>query len=898
MSVAAAVRLDASPSAVRTAVAEFLRIDPAAIEAGMPLTAYGIDSLGALELIASLEDRFDCRLPESLLTDCPDLDRLTSALNDPIRRNGGGTLELATHGGVARMIADARLPDDIRPLAAPAPRTTHGGPVLLTGATGFLGAAILRDLIDAGFDVVCLVRSAGEPSVSRVRSNLQRYGLWREDDARQVTAVAGDIERPRLGLSSDDYGRLASNVGAIFHAAADVNWVSAYEGLRSANVAATTELIRFASETVRKRFHFVSSLSVCFAHGGPPDVTEDMEMLPWVDRLPLGYAQSKCVAEALVREAANRGLPAQIYRPALLAGHSASGAMNTDDLIAALLRGCIRMGAAPDLDWVFDAVPVDTAAATIVKLARTCRPGCQTFHLRHPRPRHWRECVLWTNIFGYPVRLEPYPLWLDRLAREARAGDHPLHRLRGFFSRRIAGLTTPEHYEEHVRSRVLSSATRSSERAAGIQYPALDAERLDSYLSDLIRRDALAPPAKPVAVQRQRRPADWTDRLEPLLRRHFEDEGLSIAGVEAERVGSEHSIISELTGWKRKGQAGLWRASLTLRRQERFEPLHLMVKVKPPDTDAIDVAQTTADVVNPSVARELARFRDRIGLRGSHVREIEVYALQSDVRFRRHMPTCYGTWQDEQAESWGMLLERLDGMEAMDATGDPRAWTAARVEAAIDGVAGMHAAWLGRERELMAAPWIGYVPSASGAVEMTPLWAALARHAAPMFAKWSGPALVTAHAALVRSMSLWWPAIEALPRTLIHHDFNTRNIAIRPAAEGPRLVAYDWELATVGAPQRDLAELLCFVFPIEAGADELHRLVERHRLRLEQQSGVAMPAALWFEGFRSALNDVLVSRLAFYALIHRIRPQAFLPRVVNTWLRLHTLVQSCRRTRA
>jgi hypothetical protein len=39
----------------------------------------------------------------------------------------------------------------------------------------------------------------------------------------------------------------------------------------------------------------------------------------------------------------------------------------------------------------------------------------------------------------------------------------------------------------------------------------------------------------------------------------------------------------------------------------------------------------------------------------------------------------------------------------------------------------------------------------------------------------------------------------------------------------------------------------------------------------------------------SALSEVLVARLAFYALIDRVRPQPFLPRVVRTWLRLHTL---------
>ena len=62
---------DVSAEQVRLAVADFLQISPERIDPGTSLTAYGIDSLGALELVASLEDRFERTLPESLLTDCP-----------------------------------------------------------------------------------------------------------------------------------------------------------------------------------------------------------------------------------------------------------------------------------------------------------------------------------------------------------------------------------------------------------------------------------------------------------------------------------------------------------------------------------------------------------------------------------------------------------------------------------------------------------------------------------------------------------------------------------------------------------------------------------------------------------------------------------------------------------
>ena len=51
------------------------------------------------------------------------------------------------------------------------------------------------------------------------------------------------------------------------------------------------------------------------------------------------------------------------------------------------------------------------------------------------------------------------------------------------------------------------------------------------------------------------------------------------------------------------------------------------------------------------------------------------------------------------------------------------------------------------------------------------------------------------------------------PRTLIHNDFNSRNIALRRTADGLRLCAFDWELATIGDPLTDLGLLLMFWGP-------------------------------------------------------------------------------------
>jgi hypothetical protein len=122
---------------------------------------------------------------------------------------------------------------------------------------------------------------------------------------------------------------------------------------------------------------------------------------------------------------------------------------------------------------------------------------------------------------------------------------------------------------------------------------------------------------------------------------------------------------------------------------------------------------------------------------------------------------------------------------------------------------------------------------------------------------------------------------------LIHNDFNPRNICLRHQPDGPRLVAYDWELATIGAPQHDLVELLCFVLTERASRHDVYGWIERHRLLLECDTGAEIDRRMWINGFRASLYDLMLNRLPMYCLIDRVRRQRFLPRVVRTWRRLY-----------
>ncbi len=880
---------DSLQAAVAAAAAKCLRTPLRTIGPDVPFSLLGLDSLAAIELAAALEDTVGSKLPAGLLAECPDLRSLTARLQQ-IGLNEG---RKRPEDPFDRMLADAVLPEDVRPVrrVPDSVALENARAILLTGATGFLGAALAKEILHrSAATLVCLMRPhPKQPGESRLRQHLAAHGVEDRLFNSRVRTIDGDLSMPKLDLGDERLDALALEVDAICHAGAAVNWVYSYGGLRAANVAGTTELLRLACRREPIPFHFVSSLSVCYSTSAPREVDEQFDALPHLRGLHLGYAQTKAVAESLVRQAGDRGLPIRIYRPALISGNSITGAFNRDDVVATLIRGCVRMGTAPDLDWKLDSLPVDVVARSVVSLSG--HPG-PVFHLAHAHPRHWRECVLWMRLYGYPIRLVSYHRWLQQLDREtepnaATSGLHPLRTLRSFFLDRVAdarGLTLPEIHEEARRSRATDEGTRRADPTLVAACPALDATLLATYFRAFVDSGELPAPlpiAPTTGASRQVR-ALCLDTA--FLARALP--GLRVVGAEQIGCGSETSIISELTAWRSRRPSGVFRVRLTLDEHGRRITRDVIVKAKPLDVDVVAVGDALANLCDPAIGRAYASWSARLGAGGSHARELAVYA-QTDRRFVRHAPAVLGAIADAETDTWLVILEHINDACAIDSADRPDAWTPDRLDLAVRGLASLQAIWYGREQELRATAWMGCVPSAHGMAEASDLWTALAHHASPAFSSWADPGIASIQRRLIASIGQWWPALERSPRTLIHHDFNPRNLCIRGTAGDMRLCAYDWELATVGAPQRDLAELLCFVLPPVITGDDIERWIERHRAALACETGTTLEPAAWRDGFRAALYDVLINRLGMYALVHRIRRQPFLPRVVQAWCRLY-----------
>ena len=870
--------------------ADVLRIPVSDVQPAVPLAAMGLDSLAAAELTTLIEDELNHELPPAVLFECPTLESLSRFIES---RAVGSTIEddeRSRETSIAGMLADAILPADIVPAGSQDPVPDD---VLLTGSTGFVGAYLLRALLrDTRGVVYCLVRPSGAEAGARVRRNLIQYGIWEECFAGRIRCVDGDIRQPLLGMASPDYRAIAGSVGAIYHAAAAVDWVRPYEELREVNVFGTRELLRLACAGPPKSFHFLSSLAVCYSTGASGDALEADDPLLNLRGLRLGYAQSKCVAESLVRQAAERGSRATVARPTLVSGDSTSGISNADDLLSRFFRGCIEMGAAPDLDWAMDCVPVDHVAEAMVQLGQNGAPanGCHlVYHLVNPRLRYWRECVLWMCLRGYSFDLIPYRDWTLRL-RDTATASNPLYPLRAFFLRTIheeGGLSVPELYEETRRRRARSDFSRTILAQSGTTCPPLDAHLLDRYFESYTERRLIPPVARAKAVCREAplsRPLVMA--IERSLQRRTGDPALRIMNVRISPMDGDHSIVSELTSWKRGVRAGLRRAQLTVEsRAGHPSMIDVVLKSKPPDSDAIEVGEQVARLCGHQLGEAYAAWRDHIGLTRGHLRELAIYETD-DHRLRLHVPAPLAVSRDEDRGEWLAVLEYVSDAQVANAW--HRAWTVGEIEVALRGLAALHAVWHDRWEDLVSQSWLAPRRSPAQMALMLPFWSALAANARPAFTSWGGSALAEAHESLLSGIDRWWQPLSRTPQVLIHNDFNPRNIMLRGLpGSAQRLCAYDWELATIGAPQRDLAEFLCFVLAPETAADDAARWIQRYRHLFEEQTSIVIDPIEWDEGLRAALCDFLIDRLAMYAMIHRFRPQAFLPRVMRTWLALH-----------
>ena len=387
----------------------------------------------------------------------------------------------------AELAADARLDPAITLAGLESAHTGTPRHVLLTGATGFVGAQLLRELLE-GSDtrVWCLVRAENaQAATERIHSAMRHWSVWDDAFATRIIAVPGDLASPQFGLRDAGFDLLAEQIDVIYHNGARVNHLEPYEMMRSANVLGTHEVLRLATTTRMKPVHYVSTYTTVVGSSTPATavVREDTRITAAEVLGGGGYGASKWAAEQLVLQAADRGLPVSIFRPGLISGDVVVGAMSTDDAFWNMIRAAAILGQAPDLgDAGMPLVPVTYVAKAIVAIGQQVTDGAipsgHGYHLANQDHTPIAEIFDSLRRHGLPVETASLEEVGTRLVEEAAArnaaGDDSLVR---------AALVSDNYRNSGGFTITLDETnTRAALAGTSIECPLVHGDVVDAYV--------------------------------------------------------------------------------------------------------------------------------------------------------------------------------------------------------------------------------------------------------------------------------------------------------------------------------------------------------------------------------------------------------------------------------
>ena len=309
---------------------------------------------------------------------------------------------------------------------------SHSHVVLVTGATGSLGAHIVGYLAElpSVSQIVCLNRPGILNAKQRQLKSFEEKGMVLPPNAvRKLEVLEATTSDPYLGIAQDRYENLTMEITSIVHSA----WpMSTKRGLKGFELQLQTmqNLIEFANiassrQTSKGRFlfQFVSSIA---SVGHYPiqhntvNVPEDP--VEAADVLPNGYGQAKYVCERLLDETLRKHsqhFRVMSVRLGQISGSSKSGYWNSAEHFSMMLKSSQALKSLPNLRGELSWTPVDIIAAVLGELLFSEKAAGPVYHIDNPVRQRWENATpIILEELGIPLQgLVSFQEWLNKVRR-------------------------------------------------------------------------------------------------------------------------------------------------------------------------------------------------------------------------------------------------------------------------------------------------------------------------------------------------------------------------------------------------------------------------------------------------------------------------------------------------
>jgi thioester reductase-like protein len=298
--------------------------------------------------------------------------------------------------------------------------------LFLTGATGFLGTALLARIgTDPMYQRIYVLIRGGKHGSAQSRLSALLKNIFPAGELEVLSdkfvAVEGDLTLDNLGLTAADHFMLQTTVNQIVHIGASTDFGAPLDESRRYNVKGTKRVIDLAllcrNVGGLKRLDYVSTAFVAGIKSGIVDENTIIRGQSFANN----YERSKYEAEVMVRSFGDR-LPITIYRPSIVVGDSRNGYTPHFKVLywplKLLSKRLLRL-IPTNLRAKLDVVPVDFVADSIALLMKQEEATGECFHLTAGLNNEVEmDTVLEDAMrFAGVPRVPVIPLWIFDLIR-------------------------------------------------------------------------------------------------------------------------------------------------------------------------------------------------------------------------------------------------------------------------------------------------------------------------------------------------------------------------------------------------------------------------------------------------------------------------------------------------
>jgi len=375
------------------------------------------------------------------------------------------------------------------------------------------------------------------------------------------------------------------------------------------------------------------------------------------------------------------------------------------------------------------------------------------------------------------------------------------------------------------------------------------------------------------------KPINWITKSEinkDFIQKYFSEEREEIQVVDIDSVKEpnvDNGILSMLAGKATRKLTGFITAHVVYTKRNEEKTKTVLLKSKALDKEVIKGLHMVAACIDTELADLLNKYQVNLEYSNCHYKEIEIYENLAKNKIKT-IPKFYGSVVSPEREIFlfGMQLLQKKDFRIFTETAQFVSWSDEAIRHCIDAITFIHKHFMQKEQ-------LETVPH----VQKFSLYDSLALY--KKFAE-----------LLIKEEKDYAPQLErlleknamvpeytgTLPRTLIHNDFNTRNVGLRISGEP---CIYDWELAVINIPHRDIIEFLAFSLEDNFQEGDLKKLLDHHYSLYDGYTRKE-----WFNGYMLATEELILTRLCYYEVAGIVSEYEFSHRVIHNAFRILDLL--------